>query len=106
MIAKSLFAAAALALATVPAVADTVTLSIPVRIADLDLASAKDQARLDGRIRKAADGLCRAGAMSVRTFRDDAGCRANSIRDARLVAKQHVELAMRRQSGGASIAAR
>jgi UrcA family protein len=53
---------------TAPAFAQADALSVSVRIADLDLASAEDRVRLDRRIRKAADSVCnnRTGGLGER----------------------------------------
>jgi UrcA family protein len=84
---KTLFLAAAL-VAAAPAAAETETNSIEVTIADLDLAQAKDVARLDRRLGVAIRRVCGtpddrslAAMLAVTACRLDAGARVSPQRD-------------------------
>ncbi|MBX7534232.1 UrcA family protein [Qipengyuania sp. GH1] len=83
--------AAALAIVATPAAAHTEDFtSITVKTADLNLASAAGQSRLEGRIDREIRKACRLGGRTLDMMRAEADCRA----DLREAATSEIEIAI------------
>ena len=83
MLARTLsaVAASALLLAT-PAVAQTDSVSVTIKTADLNLASNSGQARLERRVRRAAHEICGRSPGGLNADQLFAECRADVVSDA------------------------
>jgi UrcA family protein len=92
---------ATLAIAT-PALAEPVgdPTSTTVRFGDLDLSTAKGEARLYARLSAAADEVCGTGARNHVVAMKIAECRSNAIASA----KANVSMALAAKSGGRTVA--
>jgi UrcA family protein len=89
MSARKLSAFAALALSVLAASAAPASAqarddeSVVVRFADIDLARPSGLAKLDARLRFAANRVCSSGARDASSLRVDAECRAKALAGAR-----------------------
>ncbi|MBJ7441850.1 MAG: UrcA family protein [Sphingopyxis sp.] len=99
MMTRTLILALSLTVAGTPAIASEQP-SAEIRIADLDLATAQGQQRLETRVKSAARHLCNTGARGVAAMTRQTQC----IADAMASAKPQAERAIARAEGSTQLA--